>query len=85
MTKIKPLSVQYDIGIPKHDGEGRSITLEFPELIVVAVYVPNAGEGLKRLNYRVSEWDKDFFAYLEKLSKEKQRPVVIAGDLNVAH
>jgi exonuclease III len=52
---------------------------------VVAVYVPNAGENLKRVKYRVDEWDKDFFAYLHKLEIDKKKPVIIAGDLNVAH
>jgi len=60
LTKIKPLSVTFDLGIPKHDGEGRVITAEFKEFILVETYVPNSGDGLKRLKYRVGEWDKDF-------------------------
>ena len=58
LTKVKPMSVEFDF--PKHDLEGRSITMEFPLFYLVAVYVPNAGEGLKRLDYRVNEWDRDF-------------------------
>ena len=59
-TKVKPISVTYDLGMPKHDGEGRVITAEFKEFVLVSTYVPNSGDGLKRLKYRVDEWDKDF-------------------------
>jgi len=52
-TKVKPLSVQYDLGIPKHDGEGRAITMEFAEFVLVSTYVPNSGQDLQRLKYRV--------------------------------
>ena len=74
----------HDLGIPKHDGEGRVITMEFEKFIVVAVYTPNAGEGLKRLQYRTEEWDLDFFAHLKKL-EGKEKAVICTGDLNVAH
>ena len=57
-TKIAPLKVEYNFG--KHLTQGRSITMEFPTFTLVCTYVPNAGEGLKRLNYRIEEWDKDF-------------------------
>ena len=83
-TKVRPVSVQFDFGT-KHNQEGRSITMEFKKFILVATYVPNAGEGLKRLNYRVNEWDADFHAYLKKLEEDKGKPVVLTGDLNVAH
>ena len=85
LTKVKPLSVTYDLGIGKHDGEGRVVTAEFNEFIIVETYVPNSGDGLKRLNYRIKEWDHDFQAYLHKLRDEKKKPVIMAGDLNVAH
>ena len=83
-TKVKPLWVQFDFG-KKHNDEGRSITLEFERFVLVAVYVPNAGEGLKRLNYRIESWDADFHDYLKKLENDKNKPVILAGDLNVAH
>ena len=57
MSKVKPIKVTNDLGIQKHDGEGRVITIEFDKFIVVSVYTPNAGEGLKRLKYRTEEWD----------------------------
>lgn len=85
LTKVKPIAVTYDLGITKHDGEGRVITAEFKEFILVATYVPNSGEGLRRLKYRVGEWDKDFQEYLTKLRKEKGKPLILTGDLNVAH
>ena len=83
-TKVKPLSVQFDFGA-KHNKEGRSITMEFKHFILVATYVPNAGEGLKRLDYRINQWDADFHAYLSQLELDRGKPVVLAGDLNVAH
>ena len=82
-TKYKPLSVKYDIDNEYHDKEGRVITLEYDNFYLVSVYVPNAGEGLKRLNYRVKEWDKAFFEFLNKLKQKKD--IIICGDLNVAH
>jgi exodeoxyribonuclease III len=83
-TKIKPISVVYDIGTPKHDREGRTITLEFEKFFLVGVYVPNSGATLKWHEYRTNEWDLDFRAYLKGLER-KGKPVVLAGDLNVAH
>jgi exodeoxyribonuclease III len=82
ISKEKPLNVTYDIGIAEHDNEGRVITAEFDHCILVNVYVPNSGEGLKRLDYR-AEWDKSFASYLKKLRKTK--PVIVTGDFNVAH
>ena len=81
-TRLKPLSVSYGIGIDIHDHEGRVITLEMPEFYLVCVYVPNAQDGLKRLDYRM-QWEDDFRAYLSGLSAKKG--VIVCGDLNVAH
>jgi len=81
-TRLKPLSVSYGIGIDMHDHEGRVITLEMPEFYLVCVYVPNAQDGLKRLDYRM-QWEDDFRAYLSGLSAKKG--VIVCGDLNVAH
>jgi len=81
-TKKEPLSVSYDIGIDGYDSEGRVITLEFEEYYLVNVYTPNSQAELARLGYRMS-WEDDFRAYLKKL--EEKKPVVVCGDLNVAH
>ena len=59
--------------------------MEFKKFILVCTYVPNCGEGLKRLSYRINEWDNDFGIYLKQLEEEKGKPVVLTGDLNVAH
>ncbi|MDE2027825.1 MAG: exodeoxyribonuclease III [Candidatus Omnitrophica bacterium] len=82
-TRIKPLNHAYGIGIPRHDEEGRVITLEFNNFFLVNVYVPNAKRDLSRLSYRTKEWDVDFLKYLRTL--EKKKAVVFCGDLNVAH
>ena len=81
-TRKKPLSVTYGIGIDEHDHEGRVITLEMDKFYLVTVYVPNAQDGLKRLDYRM-RWEDAFLNYLLKLDANK--PVIICGDLNVAH
>ena len=81
-TRRTPLSVRYGLGILEHDQEGRVIALEFPEFWFVCVYTPNAQAELTRLSYRM-QWEDDFRAYLMALDKEK--PVVVCGDLNVAH
>ena len=81
-SRVQPLSVSYDIGDPAHVGEGRSITLEFPDLYLVTCYTPNAQEGLARIDYRMA-WEDAFRAYLRRLDADK--PVVVCGDLNVAH
>jgi exodeoxyribonuclease-3 len=83
MTKIKPKKYSYGINSNDHDLEGRVVTLEFDEFFLVAVYVPNSGEGLRRLEYRVNEWDREFFNYLIKLKKKKN--LIVTGDFNVAH
>lgn len=81
-TKNKPLSVSFGIGIEEHDKEGRVITAEFENYFVVTCYTPNSQNELKRLDYRMT-WENDFKAYLKSL--EKTKPVVLCGDLNVAH
>ncbi len=81
-TKREPLNVIYGIGTPELDTEGRMITLEYPEFYFITVYVPNAQDGLKRISHR-EYWEDVFRQKVVELSKEK--PVVICGDLNVAH
>ena len=81
-SRKTPLSVSYGLGIAEHDTEGRVITLEFTDFYMVTVYTPNAQDGLKRLDYRM-QWEDDFRAYLQELDKKK--PVIVCGDLNVAH
>ena len=81
-TKREPLSVQYGIGIPEHDTEGRAITLEFEEFYLLCVYTPNAQRELARLDYRMA-WEDALRSYIQTLDAKK--PVVYCGDLNVAH
>ncbi|EKZ4544304.1 exodeoxyribonuclease III [Listeria monocytogenes] len=81
-TKVEPLSVQYGLGIPEHDTEGRVITLEFEEFFMVTVYTPNSQAELKRLDYRMT-FEDALLEYVKNLDKTK--PVVLCGDLNVAH
>ena len=81
-TRHNPLSVRYGLGLEEHDTEGRVITLEMPSFFLVTVYTPNSQDGLRRLDYRM-QWDDAFREYLQKLDAEK--PVVVCGDLNVAH
>jgi len=80
--KNKPISINYGIGIEKHDKEGRVITLEFEKFFMVNCYTPNAKRELTRLGYRM-EWEDEFRKYLINLNKTK--PVILCGDLNVAH
>ena len=81
-TKQTPLSVHYGIGIEEHDHEGRVITLEYENFFFVTVYTPNSQSELARLDYRM-KWEDDFLAYIKSL--EETKPVIYAGDLNVAH
>lgn len=81
-TKRKPLHVAYGVGIEEHDREGRVITLEYPGFYLVTVYTPNSQNELARLDYRM-RWETDFLSYLKGL--EQTKPVVLCGDLNVAH
>ena len=82
LSKVAPLSIQYDMGTDEHDHEGRIVKAEFDDFFLVCVYVPNSGSELARLPYR-QQWDADFLAFLKKC--EETKPVVICGDLNVAH
>ena len=82
LTKFEPISVNYGINKDKHDKEGRVITIEYDKFYLISCYTPNAGEGLKRLDYRIEEWDKDFFKYINSLKEKKD--IILAGDLNVA-
>ena len=81
-TKLKPINVTYGIGIEAHDQEGRVITLEFDKFFLVDVYTPNSQRELTRLEYRM-KWEDDFKNYLKNL--EKTKPIIMCGDLNVAH
>lgn len=81
-TKHIPLSVSYNIGIEEHGTEGRTITLEYEDFYLVCVYTPNAQDGLKRLDYRMS-WEDAFREYL--CSLDKLKPIIVCGDMNVAH
>lgn len=85
--KFKPeeFTISYGIGLDKHEGEGRAITVRLPFCNIVALYVPNAGQDLKRLDYRTKEWDLDLRTYLRDLETETGRPCIVCGDLNVAH
>ncbi len=82
LSKAEALSISFGIGIDDHDKEGRVITAEYDKFYLVNVYVPNSGSELLRLDYR-QEWDKAFYDYLKGL--EAKKPVVICGDMNVAH
>ena len=81
-TKQKPLNVHYGLIDHKYDDEGRVITLEFDKFYYVAAYVPNAGDGLKRMDFRM-QYEKDLVEYLNELDQKK--PIIYGGDLNVAH
>lgn len=81
-AKEAPLDVRYGIGVEEHDHEGRVITLEYPAFFLVTVYTPNSQRGLTRLDYRM-EWEDAFRKYLKGLDQDK--PVIICGDMNVAH
>ena len=81
-TRHHPLNITYGIGIDEHDHEGRVITLEMEQFFLVNVYTPNSQDGLRRLDYRMT-WEEDFRKYLLRL--DAQKPVIVCGDLNVAH
>ena len=81
-TKHTPLSVSYNIGIEEHGHEGRAVTLEYEDFFLVCVYTPNAQDGLRRIDYRMA-WEDAFRDYL--LSLDAKKPVVVCGDMNVAH
>ena len=81
-TKHTPLNVTYGMGIDEHDHEGRIITLEYPNFYLICCYTPNSQDELRRLEYRM-HWEDDFRQYLLRL--DAQKPVILCGDLNVAH
>lgn len=81
-TRHEPLAVTYGVGVEELDHEGRLITLEYPNCFIATCYTPNAQDGLKRLDHRMA-WDDAFRAYL--VSLDRQKPVIVCGDLNVAH
>ncbi len=81
-SRREPMSVRYGMGMEVHDQEGRVITLEYEDFYLVTVYTPNSQDELKRLAYRM-DWERDFLEYLLKL--QEKRPVIVCGDLNVAH
>ncbi|XP_020241645.1 DNA-(apurinic or apyrimidinic site) lyase, chloroplastic isoform X2 [Asparagus officinalis] len=83
ISRIKPISVKYGLGISDHDSEGRLVTVEFDTFFLLCGYVPNSGDGLRRLTYRVEEWDQCLSNYMKEL--EKSKPVILTGDLNCAH
>jgi exodeoxyribonuclease-3 len=82
ISREQPLAVNFGLGIDEHDQEGRVIAAEYADFFLVTVYTPNSGSELKRLGYR-QQWDAAFLAYLQSL--EKIKPVLVCGDLNVAH
>lgn len=82
LSKSRPLNIKPDMDISQHDDEGRVITAEFDHFYLITVYVPNSGRGLVRLEYR-QQWDRDFLKFVRNL--EKKKPVIVCGDLNVAH
>ena len=81
-TRFAPMSVSHGLGIPEHDTEGRVVTLEYENFYLVCVYTPNAQDGLKRIDYRMS-WEDAFREYLKDLDSKKC--VIVCGDMNVAH
>ncbi|KAL5810532.1 hypothetical protein ACOSQ4_027100 [Xanthoceras sorbifolium] len=83
ISRVKPLSVTYGLGIEDHDSEGRVVTAEFDSFYLISCYVPNSGEGLRRLPYRITQWDPSLSSYMKEL--EKKKPVILTGDLNCAH
>lgn len=85
VSNLQPLNVMTELGMPKHDGEGRTITAEFPLFYLTNVYVPNSGQKLDRLGYRTEEWDTDFLNKMLQLEKDGRKPIIWLGDLNVAH
>jgi exodeoxyribonuclease-3 len=83
-SRAKPLSASYAIGLPAHDREGRIISLEYDRFTLVNVYAPNSRRGLARLDYRM-EWEDDVREWLASTSRTSAKPLIICGDMNVAH
>ena len=84
ISNLLPVAVTKELGIPAHDGEGRTITAEFPLFYLTNVYVPNSGQKLDRLSYRTTQWDKDFVSKMKQLEQDGGKPIIWLGDLNVA-
>eukprot|EP00743_Colponemidia_sp_Colp-15_P010743 GILK01011867.1.p1 GENE.GILK01011867.1~~GILK01011867.1.p1 ORF type:complete len:398 (+),score=44.72 GILK01011867.1:92-1195(+) len=85
-TKLKPLSITYTMGKhADHDYEGRLINAEYDSFSLITVYVPNSGQKLERLGYRTTSWEPDFRGYVKEMETQRGKPVVVCGDLNVAH
>ena len=82
LSKKKPINISYGLGIDEHDKEGRLICAEYENFFFITTYVPNSGSGLHRLDYR-ARWDNDLLNFIK--NKEKEKPVFLCGDLNVAH
>jgi exodeoxyribonuclease III len=85
VSNLHPVTVVKQLGLPAHDGEGRTITAEFPLFYLTNVYVPNSGQKLDRLEYRTTQWDNDFVTKMQELEKAGGKPIVWLGDLNVAY
>jgi len=85
ISLLQPINVETELGMPAHDGEGRTITVEYPLFYLTNVYVPNSGAKLERLGYRTEQWDQDFLAKHQQLEKDGKKPVIWLGDLNVAY
>ncbi|KAK4432088.1 DNA-(apurinic or apyrimidinic site) lyase, chloroplastic [Sesamum alatum] len=83
ISRVKPHSVRYGLGISDHDSEGRLVTVEFDNFYLLCGYVPNSGDGLRRLSYRITQWDRSLSNYMKDL--EQSKPVILTGDLNCAH
>lgn len=84
VAHLQPIDVATELGMSAHDGEGRTITAEFPLFYLTNVYVPNSGQKLERLGYRTNSWDKDFLTKMQQLEKDGDKPIIWVGDLNVA-
>ena len=85
ITNLMPMGVSNEIGKTEHDAEGRIINIDFPLFSLSNLYVPNSGQKIDRLNYRIEHWDTDLLAFMQKKEKERKVPVIWLGDLNVAH
>jgi exonuclease III len=85
IQKLVPTNVSYKMGKEAHDTEGRIITLDFPTFSLSNVYVPNSGKKLERLTYRTQQWDKDLLSFMQTKQSDRGGPVILLGDLNVAH
>jgi len=85
LEDLIPSDISFAIGKKEHDEEGRFISIDYPLFTLVNVYVPNSGDKLVRLDYRIKQWDTDFLQYMQRKQEERKLPVIWIGDLNVAH